>query len=256
MLQTNFDVNTDMKMKPLGDSAVLIQLGTEINPEVHLKVKALTEYLETHPFNGFIECVPAFTSVTVFYNPLLIHQMYKKENKSFFHIEKNFSPFKVVCSIIGEIIIGIEVAKEREQRVVEIPVCYGGEFGPDLEFVAESNRLSTNEIIDIHSNGEYLVYMIGFAPGFPYLGGMSEKITTPRRNSPRLSIPAGTVGIAGNQTGVYPISTPGGWQLIGRTPIELFCPTKNPPSLLQSGDVVKFVPISLEEYELYKETNK
>lgn len=254
MLQTNFDVNTSMKMKPLGDSAVLVQLGTEINPEVHLIVKALTEYLETHSFNGFIECVPAFTSVTVFYKPLLIHRTYKKESKSFSRIEKNISPYKIVCSIIKEILMDLEVTKECNQRIVEIPVCYGGELGPDLEAVAEYHRLSTNEVIDIHSKGEYLVYMIGFAPGFPYLGGMSEKITTPRRNSPRVSIPAGSVGIAGTQTGVYPISTPGGWQLIGRTPIELFCPTTNPPSLLQPGDIVKFVPISLKEYETYKET--
>lgn len=253
MLQTNFEEKIDMKMKPLGDSAVLVQLGTEINPEVHHKVKALTDYLESHTFNGFIECVPAFTSVTVFYNPLLIHRTYKKENKCFSRLEQNISPYKIVCSIIKEIIMSLEVTKETNQRIVEIPVCYGGEFGPDLEEVAKYNNLLTSEVIDIHSNAEYLVYMIGFAPGFPYLGGMSEKIMTPRRNSPRVSIPAGSVGIAGTQTGVYPISTPGGWQLIGRTPIELFCPTTNPPSLLQSGDIVKFVSITLEEYESYKE---
>lgn len=256
MLPTIFDVNTNMRMKPLGDSAILVQMGTEINPEVQMKVKALTEYFESRSFNGFIECVPAFTSVSIFYNPVLIHHTYNKESKSFFHREKNISPYKIVCSIMKEIIKNLEVIKECTQRIVKIPVCYGGEFGPDLEAVAEYHHLSTSEVIDIHSKGEYLVYMIGFAPGFPYLGGMSEKIATPRHHSPRVSIPAGSVGIAGMQTGVYPISTPGGWKLIGRTPFELFCPNENPPTLLQSGDIVKFVPISLEEYEANKETIK
>jgi inhibitor of KinA len=149
--------------------------------------------------------------------------------------------------------MNLEETKESKQRFVEIPVCYGGEYGPDLEAVAEYHHLSTSEVVEIHSKEEYLVYMIGFAPGFPYLGGMSEEIATPRRHSPRLSIPEGSVGIAGMQTGVYPISTPGGWQLIGRTPLELFCPNENPPTLLQSGDIVKFVPISLEEYQANKE---
>ncbi|MGV3465566.1 MAG: 5-oxoprolinase subunit PxpB, partial [Heyndrickxia sp.] len=135
-----------------------------------------------------------------------------------------------------------------ESRVVEIPVCYGGDFGPDLETVASMNGLSTEEVIQIHSSAEYTVYMIGFAPGFPYLGGMSEKIATPRLPSPRLKIPERTVGIAGNQTGVYPIETPGGWQLIGRTPIKLFRPQDEVPSLLHAGDKVRFKPISYEEY--------
>ena len=140
-------------------------------------------------------------------------------------------------------------------RTVSIPVCYGGEFGPDLEYVARHNNLTTDEVIHIHSSGEYLVYMIGFAPGFPFLGGLSPKIATPRRPSPRATIPAGSVGIAGMQTGVYPIETPGGWQLIGRTPQKLFLPNENPPSLLQAGDVVKFCPISFQEYQesVYKE---
>lgn len=255
MLQTISYGKTKIEMKPIGDSSVCIQFGTEINREVHRKVKALSDYLEEHAFTGFIECVPAFTSVTVFYNPLLVHRAYKKE-PLFPHSEKERSPYRLVCSVLQEMIKKLEETKAQKQRTVEVPVCYGGEFGPDLEAVAKHNQLSISDVIDIHSNGEYLVYMIGFAPGFPYLGGMSEKIATPRRRSPRLSIPAGSVGIAGMQTGIYPISTPGGWQLIGRTPIELFCPSEHPPTLLQSGDMVKFVPISFEEYKAYKEKAK
>jgi inhibitor of KinA len=150
----------------------------------------------------------------------------------------------------------VDVTVKQHPRVVEIPVCYGGEFGPDLGYVAEHNQLSVEEVIEIHTSGQYLVYMIGFAPGFPYLGGMSERIMAPRRQSPRLAIPAGTVGIAGMQTGVYPIETPGGWQLIGRTPLALFRPQDNPPSLLQSGDIVRFCQISDKEYEEYKEEDQ
>lgn len=253
MLQPILDERTNIEMNPNGDSSICVQFGTEINPMIHRKVKALTDRLEENTFPGFIECVPAFTSVTVFYNPLLVHHTYKKESKSFFHLEKNISPYKIVCMILKKMIKNLVETKECKRRIVEIPVCYGEEFGPDLEAVAEYHNISTSEVIDIHSKGEYLVYMIGFAPGFPYLGGMSEKIATPRHHSPRLLIPAGSVGIAGMQTGVYPISTPGGWQLIGRTPFELFCPNESPPTLLQSGDIVKFVPISLKEYEVYKE---
>ncbi|MFC0273301.1 5-oxoprolinase subunit PxpB [Metabacillus herbersteinensis] len=231
------------EMKPLGDSALIIVLGTEINPSTHLKVKIVADYLEQHPFPGFIECVPAFTSVTVFYHPAVIYHSYNKDR----------SPYQVVCSLICESIKELEGGPADKKRTVDVPVCYGGELGPDLEVVAQLNNLTTDEVIEIHTKGEYLVYMIGFAPGFPYLGGMSERIAAPRHRSPRVAIPAGSVGIAGMQTGVYPISTPGGWQLIGRTPLELFRPSENPPTLLQSGDLVKFSPISLKEYEVYKE---
>ena len=135
-----------------------------------------------------------------------------------------------------------------KKRTIEIPVCYGGEFGPDLSVVAESNGLTEEEVIHIHSNGTYIVYMIGFAPGFPYIGGMPSEIATPRKSSPRLKIPSRSVGIAGSQTGIYPIETPGGWQLIGSTPLKLFSIHHNPPTLLQAGDHVRFKPISYEEY--------
>ncbi|MED3959868.1 5-oxoprolinase subunit PxpB [Priestia aryabhattai] len=231
-------------ISPLGDSALVITFGDSIQYDIHKQIKTCKDSIELNPFPGFIECVPAFTNLTIFYNPLeVVAAVKKKEKKEF------VSPFEVVSSILQSKLENEPTEKELDHRTVSIPVCYGGEYGPDLEYVARHHNLTPEEVISIHSEGEYLAYMIGFAPGFPFLGGLSEKIATPRRSSPRTSIPAGSVGIAGMQTGVYPISTPGGWQLIGQTPIKLFLPEQNPPSLLQAGDIVKFEPISKEEYQ-------
>ncbi|MBK0005059.1 MULTISPECIES: 5-oxoprolinase subunit PxpB [Priestia] len=240
-------------ISPLGDSALVITFGDSIQYDIHKQIKTCKDSIELNPFPGFIECVPAFTNLTIFYNPLeVVAAVKKKEKKEF------VSPFEVVSSILQSKLENEQTEKELDHRTVSIPVCYGGEYGPDLEYVARHHNLTPEEVISIHSEGEYLAYMIGFAPGFPFLGGLSEKIATPRRPSPRTSIPAGSVGIAGMQTGVYPISTPGGWQLIGQTPIKLFLPEQNPPSLLQAGDIVKFEPISKEEYQeiLAKEEGK
>ncbi|MEI4526894.1 5-oxoprolinase subunit PxpB [Priestia megaterium] len=240
-------------ISPLGDSALVITFGDSIQYDIHKQIKTCKDSIELNPFPGFVECVPAFTNLTIFYNPLeVVAAVEKKQKKEF------VSPFEVVSSIIQSKLENEQTEKELNHRTVSIPVCYGGEYGPDLEYVARLHNLTPEEVISIHSEGEYLAYMIGFAPGFPFLGGLSEKIATPRRPSPRTSIPAGSVGIAGMQTGVYPISTPGGWQLIGQTPIKLFLPEQNPPSLLQAGDIVKFEPISKEEYQeiLAKEGEK
>ncbi|MCY6485121.1 5-oxoprolinase subunit PxpB [Clostridium aestuarii] len=227
----------------MGDSAIIIKFSEKINVNTHLTIKALSEYLDNNPFKGMIEYVPAFVTLTVFYNPLEII----KSSKNIKGLE-NKTPFNIVKMIIENILLKIENKINDKPRVVEIPVCYGEEFGSDLKFVAEHNNLTVEEVIKIHSECENRVYMIGFAPGFPYLAGMSEKIAAPRRKTPRLAIPAGSVGIAGSQTGVYPIETPGGWQLIGRTPLELFKPESDIPSLLQAGDIVKFKAISRAQY--------
>jgi inhibitor of KinA len=134
-------------------------------------------------------------------------------------------------------------------RIVEIPVCYGGAFGPDLDDVAERHGLGSDDVVAIHTSGEYLVYMVGFMPGFAYLGGLDERIATPRRRSPRTAVPAGTVGIGGQQTGVYPLVSPGGWNLIGRTPLRIFDPARDEPTLLATGDRVRFRAIPLDEYQ-------
>ena len=233
-------------LRPLGDHAIVIQLGSSIQQETHDLVKAVTNIIETHSFDWLLEYIPAFTTVTLYYDPIKITESHKPF--------QNTLPYKVVCSEIEHMLSTLKTEEKEEARIIDIPVCYGGEFGPDLEEVADHHQLSTEEVITKHSNGDYLVYMIGFAPGFPYIGGMSPEIATPRRKSPRLKIPAGSVGIAGEQTGVYPIETPGGWQLIGRTPIKLFQPDHaESPSLLKAGDRIRFTPISLEEYKALEE---
>lgn len=231
------------KMFSISETSILVEFGNEISRDIQIKVKAFADYLDKNPFAGMVEYIPAFTSVTIIYDPVKIKNAYGKGGKY---------AYEIVQDKIDEILRKVVVASNDNAKVIEIPVCYGGELGPDLEYVASYNKISVEEVIKIHSEREYLVYMIGFAPGFPYLGGMSEEIYVPRRKSPRTSIPKGSVGIAGMQTGVYPISTPGGWQLIGRTPIELFRPRDVKPSLLEAGDIVKFKPISYEEYKSYK----
>lgn len=211
----------------------MVEFGQSIDPALHRKVKALSHYFDQNAFTGLVEYVAAFASVTVFYDPVRISG-------------------DAVISYLETIVNKLENSQTMEPRIVEIPVCYGGEFGPDLDFVARHNGIAAQDVIDIHTGGQYLVYMLGFAPGFPYLGGMSERIAAPRRQSPRPAIPAGTVGIAGMQTGMYPITTPGGWQLIGRTPVALFRPDDNPPTLLKSGDIIRFRSISLQEYQHVK----
>lgn len=239
--------NNLVEINPMGDSAIIIKFNNEIDINTHLKIKVLSEYLDKNPFTGMIEYVPAFVTMTIFYNPLEVIK--EARNK---HDLQNKIPYEIVFSIIKDILSKIKDDIKDDPRIVEIPVCYEEEFGPDLKFVAEHNNLSVEEVIQIHLSCENRVHMIGFAPGFPYLAGMSEKIAAPRKKTPRLSIPAGSVGIAGSQTGVYPISTPGGWQIIGKTPLELFRPESEVPSLLQSGDVVKFKAISKDEYYQFK----
>lgn len=236
----------ETEIYPISESAVTVRFGTVINSLANQKVKALARNIEKNPFKGFIECTPAFTSVTVFYDVLLVHQAQG---------EKSRSPYQFVHAFLENIVKDTGTEEEAAVKKVEIPVCYGGTFGPDLPFVAEHNGLAEKDVVDLHTAGNYPVYMIGFAPGFPYLGGLSEKINAPRRTSPRTEIPAGSVGIAGSQTGVYPISTPGGWQLIGRTPMRLFKPEQEQPSLLKAGDTVKFVPITEKEFEQYQENS-
>ena len=238
----------EYQLLPVGEAALMVEFGKGINPETNKKVKALADYLDRQPLPGMLEYVSAYSSVTVFYNPAQVKQFQKEQ----LHLQPKLLAYQVLAELLKEVLSKLDNGVVTKPRTVEIPVCYGGEFGPDLAYVAEYNNITIEEVIEIHCQGQYLVYMIGFAPGFPYLGGMSEKIATPRRPSPRLEIPAGSVGIAGMQTGVYPIATPGGWQLIGRTPLSLFRPQDECPSLLQAGDIIRFRPIPLAEYGEYE----
>lgn len=224
----------------ISESNALVQFGTEISSEINKKIRAFCDYLDNNKTSWLIEYIPAFASVSVIYDPFRVG---------------SDEPFQQVREFLQLVLNNLDFSKVDDANIVKIPVCYGGEFGPDIEYVAELNNLTVKEVIDIHSSGEYLVYMIGFTIGFPYLGGMSEKISAPRRESPRTAIPKGSVGIAGLQTGVYPIEVPGGWQLIGRTPINMFDLESDSTSLLKSGDIVKFYPITNEEYEKLRTNN-
>lgn len=223
-------MENEFRISPLGDSAVVIDVGEDVGETAHAKVKAVVRVLETTRPDALIEYIPAFTNVSVLYDAL----------------KATYDEFESqIKTALGSL---SEASESSEGRLVEVPVCYGGEFGPDLDHVSTEASLAPDEVIAIHSEPIYLVYMIGFAPGFPYMGGMSGRIATGRRDSPRARIPAGSVGIAGRQTGIYSIESPGGWQLIGRTPLRLFRPEKDEPSLLRAGDRVRFTVIDPEEF--------
>ncbi|SDP27270.1 5-oxoprolinase subunit PxpB [Halobacillus aidingensis] len=235
----------NISIHPLGDQALLIDFGESINEETNQQVRQAAAKLDEQKPKWMIEYIPAFSTLTILYNPFYIAKQIQISPKEILPYEWARTE---VLTLLSQ-----SSSYYSEERTIEIPVCYGGEWGPDLSFVASHNSMSEEEVIDTHMKGNYLVYMIGFAPGFPYIGGMDKKIAAPRRDDPRLSIPSGSVGIAGEQTGVYPIETPGGWQLIGRTPLKLFEPDKDEPSLLQAGDRIRFTRIDKAEYDQLKE---
>ncbi len=221
---------------PFGDSALLVEFGDTISLEVNSKVIALNEAIQKTEILGIEELVPTYRSLLIRYNALKTTY-----EQLLFHI-KNLERTLSKISI------------EKVGKKITIPVAYGGEYGPDLSYVAEFHRLSEKQVIKLHSEREYRVYMIGFVAGFPYLGEVPKEIATPRLETPRLKVPAGSVGIAENQTGIYPCEAPGGWRIIGRTPFKLFNPLQQPPALLKPGDRIKFKPISKSEFETIKET--
>ncbi|WP_339239258.1 5-oxoprolinase subunit PxpB [Paenibacillus sp. FSL R5-0517] len=214
---------------PLGETAVIIDCGDHLSVAVQRRVASVCALLEKRTLPAMIEWVPSYTSVTLFYNPFI-------------------SPYPELCRALLQQLNQMKESVQDKPRTVTIPVCYGGEWGPDLNYVASEHGLTSEDVIAIHTSGDYLVHMIGFAPGFPYLGGLSERIATPRRATPRLRVEAGTVGIGGKQTGIYPLDTPGGWQCIGRTPLRLFRPDEKVPSLLATGDRVRFEQITKQDY--------
>lgn len=231
-------------MFPYGEAAVRVVFGDQIDPLVNHQVHRFATALEHEPFPGMLECVPAYASVTVFYDLMKVSSVQYSPSL--------LTTYEQVCEKLRDIIGAMGSEQSEAVRTVDIPVCYEGELAPDLAYVADYHGMSPADVIKLHTSAEYVVYMLGFAPGFPFLGGMPELIAVPRRPSPRLLIPAGSVGIAGKQTGVYPIGTPGGWQLIGRTPLSLFRPDQHPPTLLLAGDRVRFQAISYAEYEQYR----
>ena len=222
---------SDVKLLPCGDSAVTVEFSREISEAVNGKIRFLASWLENERIDGVIETIPTFRSITVFFDPLVIKK-------------------KRLCRLILAAMKGYTEETSGEKRVFKIPVCYEGEYAPDLEDMAKITGLDPDVIVDIHTSRDYLIYRLGFLPGFPYLGGMDERIEAPRLDSPRTAIPAGSVGIGGSQTGIYPLASPGGWRLIGRTPIKIYDPERKEPIFYRAGDYIRFVKITEEEFSL------
>ncbi|TYS69479.1 5-oxoprolinase subunit PxpB [Sutcliffiella horikoshii] len=220
---------------PLGDTGIQVLFGSDISEETNQQIRMFADYLKKYKVEGITELVPAYTTLTVFYRPDKIS-------------------YSDLCNTLKNIKKGLQKEEVPSSATVyEIPVLYGGDVGPDLSEVASYNDMTEDEVVSIHSNQPYLIYMMGFVPGFPYLGGMPQEIATPRRENPRAKIETGSVGIAGEQTGVYPLETPGGWQIIGRTPVKLYNPEKEEPILLSAGAYIRFVPVGQKEYDEIEE---
>lgn len=218
------------RFRHCGETALSVELGRGIDAQVNRRVHALHRALKQRPLGGIVSIIPTYRSLFVHYNPALCS-------------------FERLMLTVQELLEQLQDTSEDDASCVEIPVCYGGEFGPDLANVAALHGLAEEEVVRRHTAPTYHVYMIGFTPGFPYLGGLDARLATPRKKTPRPKVPAGSVGIAEQQTGIYPIESPGGWQIIGRTPLKLFDVRREPPFLVEPGMKVRFRAISREHYE-------
>lgn len=215
--------------RTVGDRGLLVEYGNAIDPVVNQKVRSISVAAEKNMPPGVVEIVPAYRSMMILYDPSVTTP--KDLQDAFISLEKK----------LHDIVIPVP-------RTVTIPVCYGEEFGPDIQVVAESHALSIPDVIRLHSQPEYIIYIIGFSPGFPFLGGLPKELHTPRLKTPRTAVPQGSVAIANEQTGIYSVESPGGWQLIGRTPLKLFDPARPHPIPYRPGDLIRFVPISHDKY--------
>ncbi len=222
-------MQSELRILPCGDTGISVEFGSSIDPAINARVRRLFSVLKSGNHPGILDLNPTYRSLFIQYDPWECS-------------------FESLVQTIEECIQSSIEPVENAGAVVEIPVCYGGDFGPDLEEVAALHDLGPNDVIRLHSTPVYQVYMIGFTPGFPYLGGLDQRLQTPRKSNPRKTVPAGSVGIADRQTGIYSIDSPGGWRIIGKTPLHLFDQGRKMPFLLQPGDFVRFVPISGEDF--------
>jgi inhibitor of KinA len=214
----------------MGDRGLLLEFGDEISREISEKVRRMALAIRAEGMAGIVETVPTYRALLIVYNPVILP------------VEE----LKKGCIRVEE---GLRRIPLPEPKLTRIPAVYGDGYGPDLEEVARYHRISPEEVIQLHCSKPYLIYMIGFMPGFPYMGELPRALVTPRLKTPRLSVPKGSVAIAQRQTGIYSISSPGGWHILGRTPAELFDPEKDPPALLRMGDFVQFYPINEKEFK-------
>jgi len=222
----------------LSEQVLTIEFGQEIAEHIFLKVHGFNNLLNRQPFPGFVTTVPAYATLTVYYDVIKV----AAANMA------GMDCFEKVSAYLTMLANAQKNMPALGGDAITIPVCYGGDFGPDIDEVAVLNQISAQEVIQLHSAATYLVYMVGFVPGFAYMGGIDEKLATPRKTTPRKAVPAGSVGIAGRQTGIYPLQSPGGWQIIGQTPLKLFDAHRPQPPLLKAGDRVVFKPIDQLEF--------
>ena len=236
---------TSFSIYPLGDSAITIDLGNFIDEQLNRRALALYDWLQARRFPGIIDIIVAYSSVSVYYDPTPVF------DSAFLHdwLQKAWQETEGAVNAASgtNAAPGVPAAPPGESRLLRIPVCYQGEYAPDIEWVARQKGLSSEDVIAFHCSGIYRIYMIGFLPGFPYMGKITDRLEIARKDRP-VPVIAGGVGIAGMQTGIYPLNSPGGWQIIGRTPIKLFDRHKDPPVLLHTGDSVQFYPVSKTEF--------
>ena len=223
---------------PLGDSAVTIDLGNRICGKLNNKVLAMQQWLISHPFEWIKDIILGYSSVSILYDPIIIHKKHKLKTTA----------FEFVKTTLEKAYEDSSISAVQQCEEAEIPVCYEESFGTDLPFIATAKQLSVEEVINIHLSQTYRVYMMGFLPGFPYMGEVDKRIQVPRKQKPE-TVQAGSVGIAGGQTGIYPLDSPGGWQIVGRTPVHLFQPNETTPVKLRAGQSVKFYRVSLTEFD-------
>lgn len=227
---------------PLGDTALTLDYGNVIDPAINKQVLCLFQKLKTLGLPFILDVIPAYASLTVYYDVVEVRQ----------HLEDNATAYKAMQVLVENTLASVMANEEALPRSIKVPVCYSSKFAPDLSGLAGAKGLTAEQVIELHTSKTYRVYMIGFMPGFPYMGEVNEEIAMPRKLQPRLQVEAGAVGIAGRQTGIYPQASPGGWQIIGRTPIALFDPHRQVPTLLKPGDEVQFYSITEDEFEHYK----
>ena len=218
-------------MLPLGDTALTVTFGNTISAELNDRVLAADATINASPFVGFIETVPAYSSISVFYDPLAVSKLNNETSTA----------FETVKALITKSLAGIVKVTAKPANLIEVPISFAAEDAPDLKLLADAKGLSTDQVIEIFLSQSYRVFMLGFLPGFSYLGEIDERIAMPRKESPRTFVPKGSVGIAGRQTGIYSLDSPGGWQIIGRTAMEMFLPGEDPPVRLKAGDQVRFM---------------
>ena len=236
---------SDIQIYSLGEKALTIELGKTIDAIQYQRVVSLQKLIESMAIEGIIEMVPSYCSLTIYYEPFVLKNRLLKTPES---ISQRFKKF--LFEIIKNWKPEIEAVSTSE--IIEIPVCYEPQYGLDLEEIAAFHQCSIDDIIKKHSSAIYTVFIVGFLPGFPYLGILPDELATPRKKQPRLKVPSGSVAIGGNQTGIYPIESPGGWNIVGQTPMKIFDKERANPFLLKPGNQVKFTPITEAEFENYK----